>query len=72
MNLAEYMFYKNLKTVQVAEILDIEPSYAAKIIHGKRNVSRKVGKKVEAFTGGVVKSDYIAGPPTHPLYEKIK
>lgn len=71
MNLNEFIFYKELTQKQIAEMLDIQPSYIRRILGGLKP-SRKVTRKLEIISNGLVTAETIISPPTHPDYQKIK
>ena len=71
MNLKEYLFYSGMTAKEMASQLDVTPEYVRHITCGTYRVSKKIARNVEKVTKGIVKADYVMGPPTHPDATKI-
>lgn len=59
--LPEYIFYNDIKVKDLAQRIDVQPSYLSSVIHGRNPCSRKMARAIERETNGLIKAADIEG-----------
>lgn len=59
--LPEYIFYRDIKVKDMADKINVQPSYLSSILNGRNPCSRKMAKAIEKETGGMIKAAEIEG-----------
>ncbi len=62
MTLQEYLKQNKIKVNAFADLLEVNRAYLSRIIHRKKNLSKRLARNIEMLTNGLVKKEELMIP----------